>query len=490
MTAIFHSGEGSSAAFFQGCLHMALASQAPRSGQLRASSNLTTGKPGNGPKIAIAVTVVAVIGLSALFLWSRSGSKTPAGDGTTSPAGANTASDKGSGTGSGTKTAAGGTGAAVVQKPVEPPFVPTKITMGQPTTGALVPPPANEQTNPATAPGSMPTTVPGAPASTATNPAPAGGTPGNSAGNNSGSSTGSTPGTTPGNGSGAATVTPTAVIESSAPAREVRDVVDSASRAISAGRLVEGRTLLNRALMNPALASGERNALRSQIASLNETLFFGSAVAAGDAITDSYTIAAGDSLVTIVSKQGIPVEWQLIARINKVNPSALKIGQKIKVVRQPLHAIVHKSEYRMDVYAGDPLAPGSTTQTGPDGQDPSWTYIRSFMVGLGESGGTPEGAFVIKPKSKLINPRWVNPRDSKQKFDGGDPKNPIGKHWMGLEGTDEVTRKFTSYGIHGTIDPASIGKQMSMGCIRMLPDDVAMVYEMLKDKISTVKIVK
>ena len=36
-----------------------------------------------------------------------------------------------------------------------------------------------------------------------------------------------------------------------------------------------------------------------------------------------------------------------------------------------------------------------------------------------------------------------------------------------------------SYGIHGTIDPDSIGKQSSMGCIRMKADDIAVVYDMM-----------
>ena len=47
-----------------------------------------------------------------------------------------------------------------------------------------------------------------------------------------------------------------------------------------------------------------------------------------------------------------------------------------------------------------------------------------------------------------------------------------------------------SYGIHGTIDPASIGQKKSMGCIRLLDDDIKLVYDMLvKDK-STVTVVE
>jgi lipoprotein-anchoring transpeptidase ErfK/SrfK len=296
----------------------------------------------------------------------------------------------------------------------------------------------------------------------------------------------STPGTSPGNTPG------TEPQPTSGGGNSVRAMVDEATRAIGAGDLVKGRALLNRALADRASTAQERAALRQQIAALNDTLFFSPTVAKGDPIADTYAIAAGDYLTTIVSKQGLPVEWQLIARINKVNPNALKVGQKIKVIRQPLHAVVSKSGYRMDIYAGDPSPAGGSMgrELGPDGQDTSWTYIRSFNVGLGESNGTPEGSFVIRPRSKMTNPSWVNPRDPKQRFSADDPKNPIGEHWLGLEGTDDVTRKFTGYGIHGTIDPASIGKQMSMGCVRLLGPDIEMVYEMLRDRISTVRIVR
>jgi lipoprotein-anchoring transpeptidase ErfK/SrfK len=36
-----------------------------------------------------------------------------------------------------------------------------------------------------------------------------------------------------------------------------------------------------------------------------------------------------------------------------------------------------------------------------------------------------------------------------------------------------------SYGIHGTIDPNSIGKAESRGCIRLRNQDVEEVYDML-----------
>lgn len=45
-----------------------------------------------------------------------------------------------------------------------------------------------------------------------------------------------------------------------------------------------------------------------------------------------------------------------------------------------------------------------------------------------------------------------------------DPGGPFGVLWMGLSKVH--------YGIHGTNDPSSIGKEVSHGCIRMHNEDV------------------
>lgn len=45
-----------------------------------------------------------------------------------------------------------------------------------------------------------------------------------------------------------------------------------------------------------------------------------------------------------------------------------------------------------------------------------------------------------------------------------NPGGPFGAFWMGLSKPH--------YGIHGTDDPSSIGKNVSLGCIRMFNHDV------------------
>ncbi|HYE03200.1 MAG TPA: L,D-transpeptidase family protein [Phycisphaerales bacterium] len=272
------------------------------------------------------------------------------------------------------------------------------------------------------------------------------------------------------------------------PGTELARFLGAAEQAQSGGRLVEARTLLNRALLEAATTEQERHGLRTWLAQLNEGLVFSPAITAGDPIAQAYTIERGDSLARVTAKLGLGIDWRAVQRINRItDPGRIQVGQKIKVLRGPFHAVVSKSAFRLDLYAGEPVRPASAAARA-DGVGPGWVYICSFPVGLGEHNMTPVGTFVVKPKSKLLNPFWTNPRTG-ERFDASDPNNPIGEHWLGLDGADEQTRVFQGYGLHGTIQPESIGKEMSMGCVRMRADDIARVWELLEEGVSTVRIV-
>ncbi len=145
------------------------------------------------------------------------------------------------------------------------------------------------------------------------------------------------------------------------------------------------------------------------------------------------------------------------------------------MINGPFFAVVTKSKFTLDLYLGNPGGPGST-------------YVESFPVGLGLNNSTPTGTWVIQ--SKVPHPPYDSPagRDH-QHFDPDDPKNPIGVYWMGLQGTEGDAVGGQSYGIHGTIDPASIGTQSSEGCIRLRNDDVLKLAELLVERKSSVKVV-
>ena len=93
---------------------------------------------------------------------------------------------------------------------------------------------------------------------------------------------------------------------------------------------------------------------------------------------------------------------------------------------------------------------------------------------------------MVRDDSKLINPYWVNPRTG-ERFEADDPLNPIGERWIGIRGVGD-SALLKGYGLHGTIDPASLAGQMSMGCVRLDSDDVALLYELLEERVSRVVI--
>lgn len=260
-----------------------------------------------------------------------------------------------------------------------------------------------------------------------------------------------------------------------APLSEHERSVRSAEEKIKAGDLVAARQMLSRALAS-AKTETERAPLRQRLSALNEDLVFSPKVYPGDTFVETYTVQSGDALAKIASKRDLATDWRLIQRVNRLsNPNRISVGQKLKLVRGPFHAVVTKSAYRLDLYMGSPDEPSS------------WVFVRSYTVGLGEDNGTPTGNFVVKKNSKLVNPYWVNPRTG-EKFAADDPKNPIGEHWIGIEGVGE-SAPYVGYGLHGTIEPDSIGRQRSMGCVRMHSDDIAQMYELLVEGVSVVRIV-
>lgn len=256
----------------------------------------------------------------------------------------------------------------------------------------------------------------------------------------------------------------------------VAKLIELAESAITANDPLTARELYNRALLHERASEADRARVRQRMTELNNDLIFSPRVYPNDPFATVYEVQSGDSLARIAQREGVATEWLLIQRVNRLsNPNSIYKGQKLKLVRGPFHAVVSKSAFRMDVYIGPPDEPDQ------------WMFVRSFRVGLGEDDGTPLGAFTVRRHSKLIDPYWRNPRTGEE-FAADDPNNPIGDHWIGLRGLGQA-ETFSGYGIHGTIEPGSIGQERSMGCVRMLPDDVALVYELLAEEISQVHIV-
>ncbi len=251
--------------------------------------------------------------------------------------------------------------------------------------------------------------------------------------------------------------------------------IEKGDRLLRENKLVDARAAFSKALLQQDASELDRESLRSKLSTMNQDLVFGTMVAAGDPLVESYKVQSGDSLVRIRSKRDLATDWRLIQRVNRIaNPNSVRVGQTLKLVRGPFHAVVNKAAYRVDIFAGSPDDPAN------------WLYIKGYRAGLGEGNSTPVGNYTIKKGSKLTNPHWTNPR-SGEKFDQNDPKNPIGEFWIGWQGIGD-SKGNAGYGFHGTIEPDSIGQQKSMGCVRFANNDIAEIYELLAEEVSVVRV--
>ncbi|APZ94807.1 L,D-transpeptidase family protein [Fuerstiella marisgermanici] len=160
---------------------------------------------------------------------------------------------------------------------------------------------------------------------------------------------------------------------------------------------------------------------------------------------EPYMVEFGDTLQGIANKYNVP--WQYLARLNRTNEKSLQAGQKLKVLTGPFGAVIDLDKFEMTVHAH------------------GW-FVRRYRIGIGADKGTPVGEFTVQ--DKLENPKWYNPDGGTVSAD--DPSNPLGEYWLGLG--DHI-------GIHGTIDPDSIGKAASRGCIHLADGDIAEVFQLL-----------
>ncbi len=160
---------------------------------------------------------------------------------------------------------------------------------------------------------------------------------------------------------------------------------------------------------------------------------------------EPHFVEYGETLESIGKQYEVP--WQYLALLNRVTPEKLQAGQKLKVVRGPFGAVVDLNSYTLTIHSH------------------GW-YVRHYQIGIGRDGKTPIGVFTVK--DKLENPEWYDPDGGV--VDADDPDNPLGEYWLGLG--DHI-------GIHGTIDPDSIGKAASRGCIHLGDADIEEVFSLL-----------
>lgn len=209
------------------------------------------------------------------------------------------------------------------------------------------------------------------------------------------------------------------------------------------------------------LCAWEALSLALQIGAGNENAIVTRCVTWADALAFSpkevpelgsvYVVKQGDFVVSIARRH--KVESGVIERINKLKNGGIRAGQRLKILtaRPTIEVSIRKLWLRL--YFNGLLA-------------------RQFPICTGnlDESPTPIGDFSVA--TKLVNPEWTRPGQRAVPHD--DPENPLGTRWMGF-----AQPGYTSYGIHGTIKPETIGTHASNGCVRMRNENVEELFDLV-----------
>jgi L,D-transpeptidase ErfK/SrfK len=180
-----------------------------------------------------------------------------------------------------------------------------------------------------------------------------------------------------------------------------------------------------------------------------------------------YSVAAGDSLDALAARFGVAAAS--ITRRNGLKPGVrLKAGTLLRIdaahiVPASDRTIIINLPQRMLFVLAD------------DG-------VHSFPIAAGRpSWQTPRGTFTVETKE--TDPTWDVPESiqAEMRRTGKpvlehvppSPENPLGEFWLGLS--------LPGIGIHGTNAPLSIHKLTTHGCIRVHPDRIGELYDMVAE---------
>ena len=159
--------------------------------------------------------------------------------------------------------------------------------------------------------------------------------------------------------------------------------------------------------------------------------------------SDRYTVNPGDSLAAIANRFNTTIE--LIKRSNDLTSNFIRPGDQLKVPNVEWKFLISKKTNTLQLFAND-------------------KFFKEYLVGTGKYNKTPVGTFKIT--NKLSEPVWYRPEGGVIPY--GDPGNLLGTRWMGIN--------FPGYGIHGTWDEGSVGKQSSAGCVRLVNSEVEELF--------------
>jgi lipoprotein-anchoring transpeptidase ErfK/SrfK len=158
-----------------------------------------------------------------------------------------------------------------------------------------------------------------------------------------------------------------------------------------------------------------------------------------------YVVKEGDTLGKIAKQFNTTAE--LLMRSNKLESDLIHPGKRLKVVTVQFSLVVDKSQNTLTLKESDEV-------------------VKTYAVSTGVDNTTPTGKFKIV--NKLVDPVWYK---AGAVVPSGSPENILGTRWLGISEP--------GYGIHGTTDPQTIGRQITAGCVRMRNADVEELYSIV-----------
>lgn len=182
-----------------------------------------------------------------------------------------------------------------------------------------------------------------------------------------------------------------------------------------------------------------------------------------------YRIVPKDTLLDVARNAGLG--FQQVKDANReVDEWIPPPGREVEV---PTRWILPRNAYR-GIVINIPemrlfLYPQRTTPGAP-------VRVRTWAVAIGDDRApSPTGPFTISSKDR--NPTWYVPdsiprAERPRRVVPPGPDNPMGQYRIRLSKG--------LYSIHGTDTPWAIGRETTHGCIRLYPEDIGELYEMVK----------
>lgn len=165
-----------------------------------------------------------------------------------------------------------------------------------------------------------------------------------------------------------------------------------------------------------------------------------------------YVVRSGDTLGDLADRFHTTVE--LLRKSNNIRGSLIRVGDLLRIPKGTFSIVADKSDNRLTVFFNG-------------------RYFKQYLMGTGKYGKTPVGRFKIG--DRIPQPPWWRP-DGRQ-IPYGDPDNLLGTHWLQIVSLDRP--ELGGYGIHGTWEPETIGKQESAGCIRLMNEDIEELFTLM-----------